>query len=140
MATATLISDAQLIELPRIETEVGMITSINNGREINFDTKRCYYLYDVPGGASRGGHAHKNLHQLIMAASGSFDILVSDGRNEKRIHLNQPYKGLYLPPGLWRVLDNFSSGSICLVLASNEYNEQDYIRNYNDFMQYKALD
>ncbi|MCB0496605.1 MAG: WxcM-like domain-containing protein, partial [Cyclobacteriaceae bacterium] len=100
-------------------------------------TKRCYYLYDVPGGSSRGGHAHKNLHQLIIAASGSFDIIINDGSNEKRMHLNQPYIGLYLPPGLWRELDNFSSGSICLVLASETYSEEDYLRDFDDFVHYK---
>ena len=134
---ATTIEESQLIKLPKINNELGSITSINNNSDISFSTKRCYYLYDVPGGSSRGGHAHKNLHQLIIAASGSFDIIINDGSNEKRMHLNQPYIGLYLPPGLWRELDNFSSGSICLVLASETYSEEDYLRDFDDFVHYK---
>lgn len=134
---STIIGDSRLLELPKIQTEAGSITSINNNIDIEFSINRSYYLYDVPGGSSRGGHAHKNLRQLIVAASGSFDIIINDGQQEKRIHLNQPYLGLYLPPGLWRELDNFSSGSICLVLASEEYSEDDYIRDYKDFVGYK---
>ena len=131
------ISDAKHLNLPKIHTESGNITAINNNIEIDFSTKRCYYLYDVPGGTARGGHAHKNLHQLIIAGSGSFDIILDDGKSKKTVNLNQPDVGLYLPPGLWRELSNFSAGSICLVLASDDYNEDDYIREYENFKSYK---
>jgi hypothetical protein len=101
---------------------------------VPFDIQRVYYLYDVPGGAERGGHAHKALHQFIIAISGSFDILLDDGKNKKRVHLSRSYNGLYICPMIWRELDNFSSGSVCLVLASNKYEESDYYRDYNEFM------
>lgn len=112
----------------------GNLTFIEGGRHIPFDIRRVYYLYDVPGGAERGGHAHKNLHQLIIAMSGSFDVLLDDGQNKKRIHLNRSYYGLYVCPMMWRELDNFSSGSVCMVLASNLYSEEDYYRNYDEFL------
>jgi hypothetical protein len=131
------ISDCQLIDLPQVHKVAGNITALNNGREINFDIKRIYYLYDVPGGEARGGHGHKELQQLIVAGSGSFDIHIDDGSEKKTFHLSRPYKGLLMPPGLWRELDNFSSGAICLVLASTLYAEEDYIRNYADFVNYK---
>ena len=133
----TLIKDIKLLSLPKIHTESGNITAINNGIEVNFNIKRCYYLYDIPGGAARGGHAHKNLHQLIVAASGSFEVRIDDSYECQTILLNQPDQGLYLPPGLWRELDNFSAGSICLVLASEKYSEADYIRDYNEYRNYK---
>jgi hypothetical protein len=133
----SLVSDCQLLELPQVHKLGGNITAINNGQEIHFNIKRIYYLYDVPGGEGRGGHAHKELHQLIIAGSGSFDIHIDDGKSKKSFHLSRPYKGLLMPPGLWRELDNFSSGSICLVLASTVYAEEDYIRDYNDFLRYK---
>ena len=133
------IQDIALVALPKIQADSGNITAINNNIEVNFSIERCYYLYDVPGGATRAGHAHKNLHQLIIAASGSFNIILDDASSQKTIFLNQPDKGLYLPPGLWRILDNFSSGSICLVLASEVYDEQDYIRDYSDFLKYKNI-
>jgi dTDP-4-dehydrorhamnose 3,5-epimerase-like enzyme len=104
--------------------------------DIPFDVKRLYYLYDVPGGAERGGHAHKGLHQLIVAASGSFDVVLDDGKNRKVVELNRPYYGLYVIPGIWRELINFSSGAICLVLASEKYNIDDYIRDYEEFLKY----
>lgn len=131
--------DCSIIQLPRVYNLSGSITSVNNNQEIPFDIKRVYYLYDVPGGEARGGHAHKNLQQLIVAASGSFDITVDDGNVKRTYQLSRPYMGLYLPSGLWRELDNFSSGSICLVLASLEYEERDYIRNYKIFQIYKNL-
>ena len=102
---------------------------------VPFDIKRVYYLYDVPGGSDRGSHAHKNLHQFIVAMSGSFDVVLDDGENKKRVHLARSYYGLYICPMIWRELDNFSSGSVCMVLASNKYDEEDYYRNYNDFMK-----
>lgn len=133
----SLIKDVQLLSLPKIHTESGDITSINNKIDVDFTVKRCYYLYDIPGGAARGGHAHRNLHQLIVSASGSFEVIIDDATHRHTIHLYQPDQGLYLPPGLWRELDNFSAGSICLVLASEKYIESDYIRDYLEYQEYK---
>jgi len=131
------ITDCRLIELPKIHNRAGNITAINGLAEIPFDIERVYYLYDIPGGAERGGHAHKELQQLIVAASGSFDVLLDDGNNQKVISLNRPYFGLLIVPGIWRELHNFSSGSICLVLASQHYDELDYIRDYKQFKKLK---
>ncbi len=127
------------MDLPRIYNPAGNITSVNNCVDVPFSIARVYYLFDVPGGEARGGHAHKDLQQLVLAASGSFDLLIDDGNEKKRIHLNRPYTGLYMPPGIWRELDNFSSGSICLVLASLTYSEDDYIRDYSTFRTWKSL-
>lgn len=135
--SADLISQCRLIDLPKISDPRGNLTFIENGRHIPFDIKRTYYLYDVPGGAERGGHAHKDLHQLIIAMSGSFDILLDDGNSKKRFHLARSYYGLYVCPMIWREMDNFSSGAVCLVLASNFYDESDYFRDYADYQ--KAL-
>ena len=129
--------DCQLVELPRIRAEAGSITALNNGSDIPFAVKRVYYLYDVPGGAERGGHAHKELYQLIIAASGSFDVVLDDGKNRRSVSLNRPYMGLLIVPGIWRELNNFSSGAICLVLASEGYQEQDYIRDIAAFRKSK---
>ena len=129
--------DCKLIEFPKNHREKGNITAVNSLVEIPFTVNRIYYLYDVPGGESRGGHAHKELQQVIIAASGSFDIIIDDGRNKIKFNLNRPYSGLLMPKGLWRELDNFSSGSICLVLASHTYDENDYIRNYEEFLKLK---
>lgn len=130
--------DATIIELPKIHHAAGNITAIDNAeRVIPFEIKRTYYLYDVPGGENRGAHAHKKLKQLIIAASGSFDIILDDGRTRRTFNLSRPYKGLYMPAGLWRELDNFSSGAICLVLASDLYSEKDYIREYQQFKIFK---
>jgi oxalate decarboxylase/phosphoglucose isomerase-like protein (cupin superfamily) len=128
---------SSLLTLPKIHTEAGNITAINNQIDIPFDIKRVYYLFDVPSGESRGGHAHKELHQLIVAASGSFDIIIDDGKIKRTFHMARPNLALYLPPGLWRELDNFSSGSICLVLASHIYDEADYLRDYTKFLSWK---
>lgn len=128
--------DCDLIYLPKIENAAGSITVINNCREIPFEVKRVYYLYDVPGGASRGGHAHKSLYQLIVAASGSFDVIISDGNIKRIIQLNRPFFGLLIPPGIWRDLSNFSSGAICVVLASEYYEEDDYIRDFDAYKIY----
>lgn len=125
--------DCTIVQLPRIYSSVGSITSVNNLSEIPFQVKRVYYLYDVPGGEARGGHAHKALQQFIIAASGSFDIIIDDGMVKRTFHLSRPYMGLYVPAGLWRELDNFSSGSICLVLASEIFTEEDYFREYTQF-------
>jgi hypothetical protein len=130
--------DATIIELSKIHNAAGHITAIDNVNDsIPFEIQRVYYLYDVPGGENRGAHAHKELKQLIIAASGSFDIILDDGRTRRTFTLSRPYMGLYMPAGLWRELDNFSSGSICLVMASRQYDEQDYIRDYQIFKNFK---
>ena len=128
------ITDCHLIDLPKTTDPRGNLTFIEGGRHVPFEIKRVYYLYDVPGGAERGGHAHKDLHQLIVAMSGSFDVVLDDGYQNKRIHLNRSYIGLYVPRMIWRELDNFSSGSVCMVLASNFYDESDYYRDHVDFL------
>lgn len=123
-----------IIELPKITDNRGNLTFIESSHHIPFDIERVYYLYDVPGGSERGGHAHKGLHQLIIAMSGSFDVVLDDGKEKKRFHLNRSYYGLYVCPMMWRELDNFSSGSVCMVLASSHYDESDYYRNYQEFL------
>lgn len=128
------IEDCKIIELPKISDPRGNLTFIEGMRHIPFDIRRVYYTYDVPGGADRGGHAHKALHQLIIAMSGSFDVTLDDGRNKNKFHLNRSYQGLYVCPMMWRDLDNFSSGSVCMVLASNIYEASDYYRDYNEFI------
>lgn len=131
------IDDVRLLELPKIRKRAGNITSVNNGMEIPFDIQRVFYLYDIPGGADRGAHAHRICTQFLVAAGGSFTVCVDDGRNERHILLNQPYKGLLIPPGIWASEVNFSSGSTCLVLASHTYDEGDYIREYQEFLSFK---
>lgn len=128
------IEECKIIELPKISDPRGNLTFIEGMRHIPFDIRRVYYTYDVPGGTDRGGHAHKALHQLIIAMSGSFDVTLDDGRNKKKFHLNRSYQGLYVCPMMWRYLDNFSSGSVCMVLASNLYEASDYYRDYNEFI------
>lgn len=132
------LSDCSIIELPKIVDKRGNLTFIEGNFHLPFDIKRVYYLYDVPGGETRGGHAHINLQQFIIAANGSFDVILDDGDNEKRFHLNRSYYGLYVPKMIWRELDNFSSGSVCLVLASEYYNEDDYLRDYGIFKMLKV--
>lgn len=124
----------QIKELPRINDPRGNLTFVEANRHIPFDILRVYYLYDVPGGAERGGHAHKALHQLIIAMSGSFDVHLDDGYEKKTVHLNRSYNGLYVCPMIWRDIDNFSSGAVCMVLASNFYDEEDYYRDYHSFI------
>ena len=130
--------DCNILQLPRIYNPSGSITAVNSNKELPFTIQRVYYLFDVPGGEGRGGHAHKDLQQLIVAASGSFDIIIDDGNVKRTFHLSRPYMGLYMPSGLWRELDNFSSGSICLVLASTVYDEADYMRDYTAFKEWKS--
>ncbi len=127
-------SRARLVELPRITDPRGNLTAIEAGQHIPFECRRVYYLYDVPGGTNRGGHAHKQLQQLLIAASGSFDVVVDDGTTRERIFLNRSYYGLYIPAMCWRDLENFSSGSVCLVLASEHYDASDYYRDYDEFL------
>lgn len=128
----------RILDLPKISDPRGNLTFVEGGQQIPFAIQRVYYLYDVPGGAERGGHAHRDLHQLIIAMSGSFDVLLDDGSSKRRVHLNRSYVGLYVCPMIWRELDNFSSGSVCMVLASNRYDESDYYRNYAEFLAARA--
>jgi len=129
------IEKCRIIELPRITDPRGNLTFIEATRHIPFEIRRVYYLYDVPGGGERGGHAHKDLHQLIIAMSGSFDIILDEGRGQYRFHLNRSYYGLYVCPMMWRELDNFSSGSVCMVVASNFYDADDYYRDYKGYLR-----
>lgn len=129
----------RIIELPVVHDVRGNLTFIEGGRQIPFSIQRVYYLYDVPGGSDRGGHAHKSLHQLMIAMSGSFDVVLDDGVNDKRFHLNRSHLGLYICPMIWRNLDNFSSGSVCMVLASNRYDEDDYYREYDQYLAAQNL-
>jgi len=130
------IKDCKIIELPKISDPRGNLTFIEGGGQIPFDIQRVYCLYYVPGGSERGGHAHKNLEQLIIAMSGSFDVVLDDGYEKKRFHLNRSYYGLYVNTMVWRELDNFSSGSVSMVLASNKYTEDDYLRSYEEFLNH----
>ena len=133
----TSIHDCKLIDLRKIHDVRGNLTPIEGGVDVLFDIKRVYYLYDVPGGESRGAHAHRALQQLLVAANGSFTITLDDGHNKKSFTLNRPYQGLYIVPGIWRDLDDFSSGAVLLCLASEHYDAVDYIRDYDEFLKYK---
>jgi len=128
------LQDCRILDLPKIADPRGNLTFVESGRHIPFDIKRVYYLYDVPGGAERGGHSHRTLEQMLIAMSGSFDVILDDGYERRRYHLNRSYSGLYIAPLVWRELDNFSSGSVCLALASAPYDEADYFRNYQDYL------
>ena len=133
------VNDCVLVDLDKHHSDrKGNLTIVANGVDVPFDIKRCYYLDDVPGGESRGAHAHKQLYQLLVAASGSFTVCLDDGRNKRSISLNRPYKGLLIVPGIWRTLDDFSSGSVCLVLASEKYDASEYIRDYDEFLRTKC--
>ena len=129
--------DCSIIDMSKVHTESGNITVVENKSNIPFEVERVYYLYDVPGGEVRGGHAHYELEQYVIAASGSFDVILDDGKNKKKFTLNRPNLALHIVPGLWRELDNFSSGSITMVLASEVYDEKDYIRDYKEFKKKK---
>ena len=133
------LADCHIVDLPKISDPRGNLTFVEGGRHIPFAIQRAYYLYDVPGGAERGGHAHKGLQQLIVAMSGSFDVVLDDGHQERRFHLNRSYSGLYVCPMIWRELDNFSSGSVCMVLASNRYDEDDYYRDYDQYLAAQGI-
>ena len=134
------VSDCSIIELDKHHSDrKGNLTVVENGITLPFDVKRVYYLYDVPGGESRGSHAHKELEQFVVAASGSFRVTLDDGKSKRTFYLNRPYQGLIIKPGLWRDLDDFSSGAVCMVLASDVYKAEDYIRNYQEFLRYRGI-
>ena len=129
------IADCHQIDFPKIHDPRGNLSFVESQRHIPFEIKRVYYLYDVPGGATRAGHAHKELQQVLVAIAGSFDVLLDDGKEKKRVRLDRPYWGLYIYPLTWRVLENFSSGSVCLSMVSDFYTESDYFREYDEFLQ-----
>lgn len=139
MKSKKTIFDCTIIELPRIKERCGNITPIHSSKEVPFDIARVFYLYDIPGGEDRGAHAHKECHQVLIAASGSFEIELNDGTNKRTVFLNRPYFALHIPPGIWAAERGFSSGSICLVLTSHTYTEADYIRDYNDYLNFIKL-
>ena len=128
--------DCSVIEMPKISDRRGNLTPVYSDENIPFDIKRVFYLYDIPGGESRGAHAHKRCHQFLVAASGSFEVVLDDGKNKKTVVLNRPFYGLHIPPGIWAHEQGFSSGSVCLVLASEKYDAEDYIRDYEEFKKY----
>ena len=129
------IYDCSIIELPRLKNRAGNITVVNNNDNIPFEVKRIFYIYDIPGGEDRGAHAHKDCHQFLIAVSGSFEVEMDDGTNKRTVTLNRPYYGLHIPPGIWAAEKGFSSGAVCLVLASHKYDEKDYLREYNNFIK-----
>ncbi len=136
----TSVYDCSIIEIDKHHHKKGNISVVENNKTIPFEVKRVYYLYDIPGGESRGGHAHKELKQLIVAASGSFNVTLDDGSVKRTFTLNRPYQGLLVVPGIWRTLDDFSSGAVCLVMASLPYDEEDYIRDYKNFVKHKKYE
>ena len=135
----TTVFNCSIIHFPKIENRAGNITPIENFKDIPFEMKRIFYIYDIPGGEDRGAHAHKECHQLLIAASGSFDIFMDDGKSKKTVSLNRPYLGVHIPPGIWSKEQNFSSGAICLVLTSSLYDAEDYIRDYGNFLEFKNV-
>lgn len=135
----TTIYDCTLLHFPKIKNRAGNLTPLHSEVDIPFKLKRIFYLYDIPGGEDRGAHSHKKCHQLIVAASGSFNVYLDDGNNNKTVSLNRPYMGIHIPPGIWAAEQSFSSGSICLVLTSEKFEETDYIRKYKDFLKFKRI-
>ena len=133
----TTIYDCAIIKVPKVSNRTGNISIVEGLKNLPFEPKRIFYIYDIPAGEARGAHSHKECHQFIIAASGSFEISLDDGVNKKTVALNRPFYGLHIPPGIWAHELNFSSGSICLVLASEKYNANEYIRNYTEFLTYK---
>ncbi len=131
------IYDCSVIELPRIHDRAGNLTPVHNNVNVPFNIERVFYIFDIPGGAGRGSHAHKECHQFLIAASGSFEVEISDGVNKRTVTLNRPYYGLHVPPGIWATEKGFSSGAICLVLASHPYDKDDYINEYSEFKEYR---
>lgn len=127
------VGDIKILDFPKIEDDRGNLSFLESSNQIPFDIERLYFIYDVPGGAIRGGHAYQELNEVIIALSGSFDVVVNDGKNEKKISLNRSYYGLYVPNGLWRQLENFSTNALCLIVADKNYNEADYIRDFQDY-------
>jgi hypothetical protein len=138
-ATRTTVDDCRVIELPRVQRAQGNISFVESEKDVPFALERVYYVYDVPGGQERGGHAHRELQQLIISCLGAFEVVLDDGRQRRRVTLNRSYCALYLYPGIWREIVNFTSGAICLVLASAPYDEADYIRHYDDFLRFKQM-
>ena len=134
-----MLINCKLVDLPKITDQRGNLSVVEGGNHIPFDIKRVYYLYDVPGGSSRAGHGHRELEQLIIAMSGSFDVIVDDGHESKKFHLNRSYYGLYIPKKMWREVENFSSGGVCLVLASTAYDASDYFHDYDEFAKFANL-
>ena len=130
--------DCSIVELPRIHNRAGNITPVSSFDNVPFDIQRVFYIYDIPGGESRGAHAHKECHEFLIAASGSFQIEMDDGVNKRTVELNRPYYGLHLPPGLWAAEKGFSSGAICLVLCSHPYEEDDYIKSYDKYLEFNT--
>ncbi len=139
MAEKSTIADVRMLDLPKVSNRAGNITAINGNVELPFDINRVFYLYDIPGGESRGAHAHRECFQFLVAAGGSFFVTVDDGEKKEQFFLSQPYRGLLIPPGIWASEIDFSSGATCLVLASHSYDEQDYVRDYDEFLQLKEL-
>jgi len=130
------VHDCKVIDLGKIENDRGNLTVVQSLETVPFDIKRVFYLYDIPGGEARGAHAHKECHQFLVAASGSFEVVLDDGHEKRTVYLNRPFKGLHIPPGIWAAEQEFSSGAVCLVLASEPYDEADYIRDYQDFLDF----
>ena len=130
------VEDCRIIDLGKIEFDRGNLTVVQARETVPFDIKRVFYLYDTPGGEARGAHAHKECHQFLVAASGSFEVVLDDGENKRTVYLNRPFKGLHIPPGIWAAEQEFSSGAVCLVLASEHYEEADYIREYQEFLDF----
>ena len=128
--------DCSIIRLPQINNRAGNITPVNGSIELPFEIKRVFYIYDIPGGEDRGAHAHKECHQFLVAASGSFEVELDDGKVKRTVMLNRPYFGLHVPPGIWAAEKSFSSGAVCLVLTSHKYDEKDYIREYSDYIKH----